>query len=131
MLSSNHSNPIKNLILNILFIHQDAEIQQEIDEYLNLSKRNRFFAKNTEEAIIILSNREISLVVLQIRTLREAAILRYLNEQHPGLKVLIMAGREYDDIISVFGKGKYRLIRQPDHLSQLKESIESYLQPSP
>ena len=62
-------------------------------------------------------------MVLQIRSLRDAAILRYINEYYQGLDVLVMASREYDDIISVFSKGRYRLMRQPQHLSEIQEAL--------
>ena len=101
-------------------------MQEEINEYLDLHQGQGFFAKDTEEAIHILNNYDIYLVVLQINNLRHAAILRYINENYKHLEVLILASREYDDIISVFSKGRYRLTRQPQHLSELKENINRY-----
>jgi DNA-binding response OmpR family regulator len=112
--------------VNILFIHHDPEFQAEIDDYLCLPKGQGFFARDTEQAIRILNTYEISMVVLRISNLRDAAILRYVNDNYQHLKVLIMASREYDDIISVFCKGRYKLFRQPQHLSELKENIDSY-----
>jgi DNA-binding NtrC family response regulator len=112
--------------VNILFIHQDPEMQEEINEYLNLNKGQGLFARDTEEAIRFLNNDEISLVVLQIRNLRDAAILRYINQYYQDLEVLILASKEYNDIISVFSKGRYKLSNQPQHMSALKENIDSY-----
>ncbi len=114
--------------MNILFIHQDPDFQEEINEYLNLDQGEIFFANTTEEAIRILNNYEIYLVVLQIRNLRDAAVLRYINENYQHLEVLVLASKEYDDIISVFSKGRYKLSRQPQHLVELKDNINSYRQ---
>ena len=116
----------KHTAVNILFIHNDPEIQTEIDDFLRMHNGQGFFARDTAQAINILNNYVICLAVLQINNLRDAAILKYINENYQGLEVLVMASQEYDDIISVFSKGKYKLFRQPWHLSELKENIDSY-----
>lgn len=100
-------------------------MEVEIQEYLSFHKRTGFFARNTEQSIRILNNYVISLVVLQINNLRDAAILKYINENYKHLEVLIMASKEYDDIISIFSKGRYKLSRQTQHLSELKENIDN------
>ena len=103
-------------------------MEEEIQEYLSFHKRTGLFARNTEEAIRMLNNYVVSLVVLQISNLRDAAILKYINENYQHLEVLIMASRDYDDIISIFSKGRYKLSRQTQHLSELKNCIDTYCQ---
>ena len=110
--------------MNILFIHYDPGIKEEIDEFLMTQKGTGFFAENTEHAIRILNETAIDLVVLKITNLRDAAILKYINDYYKDLEVYIMASKEYDDIISVFSKGHYKLFPQPLKISELKRNIE-------
>ncbi len=112
-----------HLRLNILFIYQDPDFQEEISDFFGSPNGRCFFARSTEEAIHILNTEMIVRVVLQIRNLRDAAVLKYINEYYQGLDVLVMASREYDDIISVFSKGRYRLMRQPQHLAEIREAL--------
>jgi len=110
--------------VNILFIHDDPEIQEEIREFLTLPNGNVFFSKDTGEAIGILNDQKIDLVVLKINNMRDAGILKYINNNYKDLEVLVMASKEYDEIISVFNKGHYKLFSQPLKLSELKRNID-------
>ena len=113
--------------MNILFIHDDPEIQEEIREFLTLTNGNVFFSKDTGEAINILNNQKIDLVVLKINNMRDAGILKYINNNYKDLEVLVMASKEYDEIISVFSTGNYKLFSQPLKLSELKINIEKMM----
>jgi hypothetical protein len=101
-------------------------MQAEINDYLDLGSGKSFFARDTAEAIHILNTRPVNLVVLQINNLLDAAILKYINENYAHLEVMVLASPVYDDIITVFSKCHFRLFRQPLHLSELKENIESF-----
>jgi DNA-binding response OmpR family regulator len=113
--------------VNILFIHDDPEIQEEIREFLTQPNGNVYFSKNTGEAIGILNNLKIDLVVLKINNMRDAGILKFINTNYKDLEVLVMASKEYDEIISVFSTGHFKLFSQPLKLSELKNNIEKIL----
>jgi DNA-binding NtrC family response regulator len=113
--------------LNILFIHNDPEVLEEIREFLTVPDGDVFFSKDTNEAIRILNEQTIGMVVLKINNLRDAAILRYINENYKDLEVLVMASREYDEIISAFSAGQFTLYSQPLKLSELKLNIDQLI----
>ena len=114
----------KHKTLNILFIHYDPDIREEIDEFLGTQQGTAFFARDTGHAIRILNETLIDLVVLKINNMRDAGILKYINDYYKDLEVFVMASQEYDDIISVFSKGRYKLFQQPLKISELKKKIE-------
>jgi DNA-binding NtrC family response regulator len=113
--------------LNILFIHNDPEVLEEIKEFLTVPDGDVFFSKDTNDAIRILSEQTIGMVVLKITNMRDAAILKYINDNYKDLEVLVMASREYDEIISAFSAGQFKLYSQPLKLSELKNSIENII----
>jgi DNA-binding NtrC family response regulator len=113
--------------LNILFIHNDPEVLEEIKEFLTVPDGNVFLSKDTNDAIRILSEQKIGMVVLKINNMRDAAILKYINENYKDLEVLVMASKEYDEFISVFNKGHFKMFSQPLKLSELKNNIENIL----
>ena len=117
-----NKNPV-----NILFIHDDPEIQEEIREFLTIPNGEVLFSKTTSEAMVVLNAKKIDLVVLKINNMRDASILKYINDYYKDLEVLIMASKEYDEIISVFTTGHYKLFRQPLKLNELKRNIENIL----
>lgn len=114
--------------MNILFIHHEPEVQDEIKDFLTPQREKGFFARSTEQAIRILNEYVISLVVMKISSLRDAAILKYINDNYKDLEVLILASKEYDDIISAFSRGHFRLMRQPVALNDLKKNIEEIIE---
>jgi DNA-binding response OmpR family regulator len=113
--------------VNILFIHDDPEIQEEIREFLTVPNGNVYFSKDISEVIRILNDQSIELVVLNIKSMRDAGILKFINNNYKDLEVLVLASKEYDEIISVFSTGRYKLFRQPLKLSELKNNIEKIL----
>ena len=109
--------------MNILFINSDLEAQEEVDDYLRLHKCQAFFSKTTEQAIQALNNYDIELIILQIKTLRDAAILKYINVNYQHIEILLLASDEYDDIITVFSKCRYKLFRQSMPMEELMSNI--------
>jgi DNA-binding NtrC family response regulator len=124
--------------MNLLFIHHDPEIQSEIDDFLQSHHDVCFFSRNTEATIRILNDERIDMVVLIINHMRDAAILKYINDNYKDLEVLLIASDEFDDIISLFSECRYKTIRMPLKLSDLRLSInhmqadkeKSHTQPS-
>jgi DNA-binding NtrC family response regulator len=110
--------------MNILFIHHDQEVQSEIDEFLRNHKDVCFFSRNTNDTIRILNEHPIDLVVLIIHHMRDAAVLKYLNDNYKDLEVLLMASEEYDEIISLFSERQYKTFRLPLKLKDLRVNID-------
>jgi DNA-binding NtrC family response regulator len=114
--------------MNILFVHDDPEIQEEIREFLTIPEGNVIFSKNMREAINTLNDREeIGLVVLKINSNKDASILRYINDYYKDLEVLVMASKEYDEVISTFSTGHFTLYQQPLKLTELKKNIDQIM----
>ena len=114
--------------MNILFAHYDPEIQKEIDDFLKLMDAKIYFSVNTEETIRILNEKTIEMVVLKINNMRDASILKYINDYYKDLEVLIMASKEYDEIISAFIRGHFTLIQQPVKLAELERKITDLIE---
>lgn len=114
--------------MNILFIHHDPEIQSEIDEFLHSHKDVCYFSRNTNDTIRILNDHQIDLVVLIINHMRDAAVLKYINDNYKGLEVLLMASEEYDEIISLFSECQYKTFRLPLKLKDLRRNIDKMME---
>jgi len=113
--------------MNLLFIHHDPEIQSEINDFLHNQKDDCYFSRNTEESIHILNNHRIDLVVLIINHMRDAAVLKYINDNYQDLEVLLIANEDYEEIISLFSQHQYKTVRLPLKLRELRKNIDSML----
>jgi DNA-binding NtrC family response regulator len=109
--------------MNLLFVHHNPEIQHEIDDFLHSQKDHCFYSRNTEDTIRILNNHTVDLMVLIINHMRDTAVLKYINDNYQDLEVLLIASEEYDEIINLFSTHRYKTVRLPLKLKDLKTSI--------
>jgi DNA-binding NtrC family response regulator len=117
--------------MNLLFIHHNPEIQSEIEDFLNSKKDSCFFARNTRDAVAILNDHPIDLVILIISHMRDAAVLKYLTDNYTGVEVLLMASEEFDEIITLFADRQFRTVRLPLKLNDLRGKINSIIAEGP
>jgi len=113
--------------MNILFIHHDPEIQKEIDDFLNNNKDVCFFSRNTNDTIKILNEHPVDLIVLIINHMRDAAVLKYINDNYKNLEVMLVASEEYDEIISLFSERQYKTFRLPLKLKDIRVNIDKMI----
>ena len=107
----------------VLFIGYETILQEEIKEFLEELDCQAWFANTTEKSIRILDENPVETVILSLQKLGDAAILRYINLHFPGIKVLISANNEFEDIIEVLKKGKFSLLPEQLKLKELSSLI--------
>ncbi len=108
---------------HVLFIGYDSTLQEEIREFLKDRDGDAQFSDTTDRSIRILSENPVDTVVLSMHSLGDAAILKYINQYYPDIRVLISANKEFDDIINVFNKGRFGLLKQPLKLEDLSDYV--------
>jgi hypothetical protein len=59
--------------------------------------------------------------------MRDAAVLKYINDHYRNLEVLLIASEEYDEIISLFSEHQYKTVRLPLKLRDLRVSIDGLI----
>jgi DNA-binding NtrC family response regulator len=107
----------------ILFIGYDSQIENEISEYIQDMASAIYFAHFHDQAIQILDDHYIDSVVLNLRSMTDAVILRYINRYYPEIHLMVSANKEFDEIISVFNQQNYSRLQQPLKLEELKVVI--------
>ncbi|MEI7897212.1 MAG: hypothetical protein WCJ26_09265 [bacterium] len=105
--------------MNILFIHHKPDIHSEVVNYLVSPMDTCFFSRNTTETIKVLGDHQVDLVIMIITNIRDAAVLKYINDNHSELEVLLVADEEYDEIITLFCDSQYTICRLPLELKLL------------
>ncbi len=113
--------------MNVFFQIKNNTADKEILEFIEGEGNKVFISHSTEESIHILSNHNIQKAVISLHSLKDAAILKYLNDYYPDIKVVVIASKEYDNIISVFQKSNYSVIHEPLKLSELNVQLTEEL----
>ena len=107
----------------ILFIGYDSQIEKEIRDYIHDIAAAIYFAQNHEQAIQTLGDHPVGIVVLNLRAMNDAIILRYINRYYPEIQVVVSANKEFDEVISIFHQANYSRLPQPLRLEELKSMI--------
>ena len=107
----------------VLFIGYDSPVEQEIGDYIRDMASATYFAHTHEQAMHILNDHNIESVVLNLRSMTDAVILRYINRYYPEIHVVVSANKEFEEIISVFNQQNYDRLPQPLKLDELKGVI--------
>jgi hypothetical protein len=109
--------------MNVFFQIKNNTIDKEILEFIEGEGSKVFIAHSTEESISILSKHRFEKAVISLQNLQDATILKYLNDYYPEIEVVVIADKEFDNIISVFQKSNYSVMHEPLRLSELNRQL--------
>ncbi len=76
-------------------------------------------ADNLEKAIQILESRSVHTVLLMVSTLRDFALVKYINKFHRKLQLVLMANDELLDVIETIRSGDFNTATIPYRLEEL------------
>lgn len=109
--------------MNILIQIKDNSTDREIKEFTEGNNDQVIISHSVDESINILSHTEIQKAVVSLKSLKDTAILKYINDYYPNIEVVVLANKTFDDIISIFSKTNYSIIHEPLRLSELKGKL--------
>jgi hypothetical protein len=113
--------------MNILFQLRENATDTEIREFTEGSGNKVYISHTTEDSIAQLNQHPIDKAVVSLKSINDAAILKYLNDYYPKIRVLVIANKEFDAIISIFNKVNYSIIHEPLKLSELNIQLNKKL----
>lgn len=108
---------------SFLFIGYESYLYDEIEDFIHEREGDVFFSSSIDQSIHVLDEAHVDTVILTLHKLGDAAILRYINKYYPGVKVLVSASKEYNDIIHTFHKGNFSVLKDPLKLKELNAFI--------
>lgn len=111
--------------MNVLFQLKEPAIDPEVLEFTEGFGNKVFIAHSSEESIRLLAEQAIDKAVVSVKNLRDAAILKYLNDYYPSTEVIVLANKGFDEIMSLFQRLDYSVIHEPLRLSDLKSQLVS------
>jgi len=102
---------------NVLFIDDDVIVLQSLERGLLDESYDKFFAKNYEEALEILRQEEINVIVTDMcmPEMTGLELLRTVRKDHPNIIGIVLSGYDKDDDLkAAVDHGEiFRLIMKP------------------
>lgn len=108
----------------VLYISKDKDSYEEVDDFFSTHHEKVMFSDSTEKSFQILTREDVNIVLLYVQTVTDVAILKYINENYPEIKVFITADKTFDELISIFNRGSYTLIHEPFRVSSFRSMLE-------
>ena len=116
--------------MNILIQIRETATDKEIKEFTEGDGNHVFISHSTDESIAMISKYVFDKAVISLKSINDATILKYMNDYHQEIKVVVIANKAFDDILSVFQKVNYSVIHEPLQLSELKNQLSTNLKPA-
>lgn len=126
--------PASGRVMNILFVKENRALIEEIEGYLESYDAQAFFADDSAEIVEILKCHYIDLVIIQLRTLSNLDLLRFINENFKETKVVITIDRVENDLLNdnrQYMYKNYNMLHNQLRLFDLKRAIGSGIKYSP
>lgn len=95
-------------------------MREEFNEFFGEIRARDFFANSTEEAIQVLNEHTIDIVILRISRLADAAILKYINDYYQQIKVLVSARKDFEEALTIFNQTNFEKLNSPIGLADLR-----------
>ena len=109
--------------MNVLIQLKDISADREIREFTQGKNREVFITHSPEDSVKVLSQVTIDEAVISIKGLKDAAILKYINDYYPKTKVTVIINKVFEDVLAIFQHSDYTVIHEPLKLSELKSRI--------
>ena len=101
----------------VLFVDDDEVILRSLERRLSDESYNKFFAKSGQEALEIIKQKEIHVIVADMRMpeMTGLELLRIARKEYPNIIGIIITGYELDDELqkAVDHREVFRLVAKP------------------
>jgi diguanylate cyclase (GGDEF)-like protein len=113
--------------INILFVDDEKFTLHALDRLLRKEKFNKFFAENGAEALEVLTENSIHIVVsdMKMPEMDGLTLLRKIKEQYPGIIRLVLSAYTHTaQLLPCINSGEvFRFITKPLDKDELKDAL--------
>jgi len=109
--------------MKVLIHMHDAIAYEDVKEFIDCSENEVCFSHSTLDSILHLSSQHFDKVVVSMKEMSDAGILKFINDYYPRIRVIVIANRTFNDLISVFHQLRYPVIERPMEVSRLNRQF--------
>ena len=110
--------------MEILIVGTSKYLLKDMIEFFSINDYNPHYATNSREAISILNKLPIDLVVFDFLQFEEFKLIKYINENHKDLQIIVTVNKKIKEIISIIKNSEYQMIQEPFRLNELKSFLK-------
>lgn len=95
----------------------------EIEEMIADNKSNLFFSNTTSKAIHVLNNNRIDVLILDLDSMSDAGLLKYINEYFPQTNLILAGENDILNLILNFRKMKFKILPKNFSIKEFRNTI--------
>ena len=97
--------------MNVLIVNQTRPLYEKMAHLLSDTANNIYTADTINRIAEILNHEEIDLVLMEIHSLPDVALLDFTTRNYPDLKVQVIADNITHRLISTIKEGRYTIFQ--------------------
>ena len=109
--------------MNILIASDRSDLYGEWEDFAGTMDAHVYFAASQQQAIGLLERESIDVAVLEVRALGDLGLLKYINDTHAGVRVMLITQERMSDLVSVARNGNYSLVGENLDIGALRRLI--------
>ena len=111
--------------MNVIFINFDKSNRRELKFFADSMKYKAYFVNIIDDAIPILNEYHIDVVVLKLLKFTDLNILRHINTYYNNLETIIITDSFIKEIILLIKEIDFSILEAPFRLSELKHYLDT------
>jgi len=115
--------------MNLLITSNRRDLYREWEDFARTADARIFFASGREAAIELLEREASDVAVLEVRALGDLGLLKYINDTHQHVQVLLVTEERLGDVVSVVKNGQYRLVDRNLDIRALRKLLAGAEEP--
>ncbi len=113
-------------MMNILLFDSN---EFRTNEYLDFfENHNLVLSSDKIVAISEVSKHKFDLAILCINNFSELGLLKYINENHPSIEVILSLSEHLNEVLSILIGGDFHHLKLPITLNRLKKIIKTKME---
>lgn len=116
--------------MNILIVSDRSDLFGEWEDFAGTLDASVFFAVDHQEAVRLLERQPVDVAVLDIRALGDLGLLKYINDTHGNVRVMLITPERMSDIVSVMRDGQYSLVGDDLDVGAMRRMLQEAVRES-
>ncbi|MCD4828981.1 MAG: hypothetical protein K8R90_06080 [Candidatus Cloacimonetes bacterium] len=96
--------------MNILIVSNRNDLYDEWEDFAVTLDSRVFFATDRKQAVSLLECEHIDVAVLDVRAMSDLGLLKYINDTHTKVRVMLVTQERMSDLVAVARDGHYSLV---------------------
>jgi DNA-binding NtrC family response regulator len=96
---------------------------KEMKDFFQANNLTSYFAENMLTAIDVLNHHEIDFAFIHIHSISEVILLKYVNQHHQNVKVILLTNPKNKEVISILKEGFYHTLEDPFRFQEIQTFI--------